>query len=70
MGGAGLASTLSAARAGKTILLANKEALIMSGELLLHLVQAHGATLVPVDSEHNALFCSACLRVISLESGR
>lgn len=55
VGGVGLASTLSAARAGKRILLANKEALIMSGSLLLRLVEAHGAQLVPVDSEHNAL---------------
>lgn len=55
VGGAGLASTLSAAKAGKRILLANKEALVMSGSLLLRLVETHGAQLVPVDSEHNAL---------------
>lgn len=56
VGGAGLASTLSAAKAGKQILLANKEALVMSGTLLLEMAAAHGALLIPVDSEHNALF--------------
>lgn len=55
VGGAGLASTLSAAQAGKQILLANKEALVMSGELLLSVVFDQGAQLIPIDSEHNAL---------------
>ena len=58
MGSAGLPSTLAAARAGKTIALANKEALVMSGDLLMEAVEAGGATLLPVDSEHNAIFQS------------
>ena len=58
MGAAGLPSTLAAAQAGKTIALANKEALVMSGDLLMQAVQAGGATLLPVDSEHNAIFQS------------
>ncbi len=56
VGAAGLAPTLAAARAGKCILLANKEALVMSGALFMSAVQDHGATLLPVDSEHNAVF--------------
>jgi 1-deoxy-D-xylulose-5-phosphate reductoisomerase len=56
VGAAGLASTLAAARAGKKILLANKEALVISGQLLMDAVQAHGASLLPIDSEHNAIF--------------
>ena len=56
VGAAGLASTLAAARAGKRILLANKEALVMAGPLLLQTVARGGATLLPVDSEHNAIF--------------
>ena len=56
VGAAGLRSTLAAARAGKRILLANKEALVMSGRLLLEAARAHGALLLPVDSEHNAVF--------------
>jgi 1-deoxy-D-xylulose-5-phosphate reductoisomerase len=56
VGAAGLASTLAAARAGKKILLANKEALVMSGQLFMDAVQAHGASLLPIDSEHNAIF--------------
>lgn len=56
VGGAGLASTLSAVRAGKTVLLANKEALVMSGELLMKEALAHQATILPVDSEHSAMF--------------
>lgn len=56
VGGAGLASSLAAARAGKKILLANKEALVMSGALFMHTVAQHGATLLPLDSEHNAIF--------------
>jgi len=58
VGAAGLAPTLAAARAGKRILLANKEALVMSGALLMDAVRASGATLLPVDSEHNAVFQS------------
>jgi 1-deoxy-D-xylulose-5-phosphate reductoisomerase len=56
VGSAGLLSTLAAARAGKRVLLANKEALVMSGRLLLDAAQASGAELVPIDSEHNAIF--------------
>ncbi len=56
VGAAGLAPTMAAAQAGKRILLANKESLVMSGELLMQAVQASGATLLPVDSEHNAIF--------------
>jgi 1-deoxy-D-xylulose-5-phosphate reductoisomerase len=56
VGAAGLGSSLAAARAGKRILLANKEALVMSGPLFMQAVRAGGATLIPVDSEHNAIF--------------
>ena len=56
VGAAGLAPTLAAAQAGKKILLANKEALVMSGQLLLDAVVNNGATLLPIDSEHNAIF--------------
>ncbi len=56
VGAAGLESTLAAARAGKRLLLANKEAIVMAGPLLLEAVAAGGGTLIPVDSEHNALF--------------
>ncbi|WP_243041343.1 1-deoxy-D-xylulose-5-phosphate reductoisomerase [Dyella sedimenti] len=56
VGAAGLASSLAAARAGRKILLANKEALVMSGALFMRTVAEHGATLLPLDSEHNAIF--------------
>ncbi|MCI1729112.1 MAG: 1-deoxy-D-xylulose-5-phosphate reductoisomerase [Chiayiivirga sp.] len=56
VGAAGLNSTLAAARAGKRILLANKEAVVVAGALLMHEVAAHGAEIVPIDSEHNAIF--------------
>ena len=56
VGAAGLPSTLAAARAGKRILLANKESLVLAGELLMQAAHAGGATIVPVDSEHNAIF--------------
>ncbi len=58
VGAAGLEPTLAAARAGKRILLANKEVLVMAGELFMATVREHGATLLPVDSEHNAIFQS------------
>jgi 1-deoxy-D-xylulose-5-phosphate reductoisomerase len=58
VGAAGLAPVLAAARAGKKILLANKEALVMSGQLFMDAVHQHGATLLPIDSEHNAIFQS------------
>jgi len=56
VGAAGLPSTLAAARAGKRLLLANKESLVMAGQLLMAAVRASGATLLPIDSEHNAIF--------------
>ncbi len=57
-GAAGLASTLAAIRAGKVVALANKEALVCAGEVMLRAVREAGATLLPVDSEHNAIFQS------------
>jgi 1-deoxy-D-xylulose-5-phosphate reductoisomerase len=56
VGSAGLLPTLAAVEQGKTVLLANKEALVMSGELFISKVQQHNATLLPIDSEHNAIF--------------
>jgi 1-deoxy-D-xylulose-5-phosphate reductoisomerase len=56
VGAAGLAPVLAAAHAGKRILLANKEALVCAGELLMAAVASGGATLLPIDSEHNAIF--------------
>ena len=61
VGAAGLASSLAAARAGKRVLLANKEALVMSGHLFMEQVVSGGAELLPIDSEHNAIF--QCLPV-------
>ena len=57
-GAAGLASTLAAIRRGKAVALANKEALVCAGEVMLRAVAEAGATLLPVDSEHNAIFQS------------
>jgi 1-deoxy-D-xylulose-5-phosphate reductoisomerase len=56
VGAAGLPSTLAAARAGKRVLLANKESLVVAGPLLIEAARAGGATLIPIDSEHNAIF--------------
>ena len=56
VGAAGLLPTLAAARSGKRILLANKEALVMSGKIFMDAVRHHGAELLPIDSEHNAVF--------------
>jgi len=56
VGAAGLESTLAAARAGKRLLLANKESIVMAGPLLLEAVAVGGGVLIPVDSEHNAIF--------------
>ncbi len=56
VGAAGLKPTLAAARAGKKVLLANKEALVISGQLFMDAIAASGATLLPIDSEHNAIF--------------
>jgi len=57
-GAAGLPSTLAAISCGGVVALANKEALVCAGEVMLAAVRAHGATLLPVDSEHNAIFQS------------
>src|SRR5690606_40275516 len=56
VGAAGRAPTLAAVRAGKRVLLANKEALVMSGALFMQAVSQSGAQLLPIDSEHNAIF--------------
>ncbi|MGH8750526.1 MAG: 1-deoxy-D-xylulose-5-phosphate reductoisomerase [Burkholderiales bacterium] len=56
VGAAGLRPTLAAAKAGKRVMLANKEALVMSGRLFMDTVKQNHATLLPVDSEHNAIF--------------
>ncbi len=56
VGAAGLQPTLAAAQAGKKVLLANKEALVLSGALFMEAVRASGARLLPIDSEHNAVF--------------
>jgi 1-deoxy-D-xylulose-5-phosphate reductoisomerase len=56
VGAAGLVPTLAAARAGKKLLLANKEALVMAGPIFMEEVRASGASLLPIDSEHNAIF--------------
>lgn len=61
VGAAGLAPTMAAVRAGKRILLANKEALVMSGAFFMEAVREHGAELLPIDSEHSAIF--QCLPV-------
>ncbi len=56
VGAAGLLPTLAAVKAGKRVLLANKESLVMSGELFMNAVREHKAELLPIDSEHNAIF--------------
>ena len=58
VGAAGLLPTLAAAKAGKRVLLANKEALVMSGQLFMDAIQDNKAALLPIDSEHNAIFQS------------
>lgn len=63
VGAAGLPATLAAARAGKQILLANKEALVMSGDLLMKLAKENNSKILPIDSEHNAVF--QCLPIDS-----
>ncbi len=55
-GFAGLESTLIAAKTGKTILLANKESLVVAGEIVLPLAEKHNTQIIPIDSEHNAIF--------------
>ena len=56
VGAAGMSSTLAAARAGKRLLLANKESVVLAGQVLVRAAAQGGATLLPVDSEHNAIF--------------
>lgn len=56
VGAAGLVPTLAAAKAGKRVLLANKEALVMSGNLFMQAMKSGGGELLPIDSEHNAIF--------------
>jgi 1-deoxy-D-xylulose-5-phosphate reductoisomerase len=58
VGAAGLKPTMQAARSGKTVLLANKEALVMAGKLFMNAIRENGASLLPIDSEHNAIFQS------------
>ncbi len=67
VGSAGLKPTYAAACAGKKVLLANKESLVMSGQIFMDAVHRHGAQLLPVDSEHNAIF--QCLPVGSAKPG-
>ena len=69
VGAAGLKPALAAARAGKRVLLANKEALVMSGELFMEAVRQGGATLLPIDSEHNAIFQALPLNYAGDPSG-
>ena len=67
LGAAALNPTLAAARSGKKILLANKESIVMSGELLLREADLGGSVIIPIDSEHNAIF--QCLPPQSEGSG-
>jgi len=66
VGGAGLLPTMAAVHAGKRILLANKEALVMTGSLFMQAVADSGAELLPIDSEHNAIF--QCLPITTQQS--
>ena len=68
VGCAGLAPTMAAIEQGRTVALANKEALVSAGEVMTAAVARHGATLLPVDSEHNAIF--QCLAGNSLDHVR
>jgi 1-deoxy-D-xylulose-5-phosphate reductoisomerase len=67
VGAAGLSSTLAAARAGKRLLLANKESLVLAGALLTTAAREAGAVIVPIDSEHNAIF--QCLPSVEAHAG-
>jgi len=69
VGAAGLLPTLAAVKAGKRVLLANKEALVMSGQLFMDAAQASGAQVLPVDSEHNAIF-QALPEVVQQSAGQ
>jgi 1-deoxy-D-xylulose-5-phosphate reductoisomerase len=68
VGAAGLAPTIAAAHAGKRILLANKETLVLAGRLFLDAVRDGGATLLPIDSEHNAIF--QCLPAVAPDGSK
>lgn len=67
VGAAGLLPTLAAIEAGKTLMLANKESLVMAGELMINAAKANNVQILPVDSEHNAIF--QCLSQKALEQG-
>lgn len=67
VGAAGVRPTLAAVEAGKRVLLANKEALVVTGSLFMDAVKRHGATLLPLDSEHNAIF--QCLPTEGVNAG-
>ncbi|HZV99019.1 MAG TPA: 1-deoxy-D-xylulose-5-phosphate reductoisomerase [Methylophilaceae bacterium] len=70
VGAAGLKPAMAAARAGKRILLANKETLVMSGSLFMQAVEQGGASLLPIDSEHNAIFqVMPTPKLVNLEHG-
>ena len=71
VGAAGLLPTLAAAKAGKRVLLANKESLVMSGKLFMDTIHESGAELLPIDSEHNAIFQSMPVNFIDglIETG-
>ena len=77
VGAAGLDSTLAAATAGKRLLLANKESLVLAGEMVMATARRHGARIIPIDSEHNAIFqclpadggCSEVRRLVLTASG-
>jgi 1-deoxy-D-xylulose-5-phosphate reductoisomerase len=74
VGAAGMASTLAAAAAGKRVLLANKEALVMAGPLFMRMARESGAEVLPIDSEHNAVFqclsaTAAVRRILLTASG-
>jgi 1-deoxy-D-xylulose-5-phosphate reductoisomerase len=68
VGAAGLLPTMAAARAGKRVLLANKESVVMAGALLIEAIREGGAELIPIDSEHNAIF--QCLQGPVLPNGK
>jgi len=67
VGAAGLLPTLAAVKAGKRVLLANKEALVMSGDIMMQAARDHNALLLPVDSEHNAIFQSLPHNYLQIE---
>ena len=66
VGAAGLLPNLAAAQAGKRVMLANKESLVMSGQLFINAVRQSGAELLPIDSEHNAIYQCMKLRKVKI----